>query len=214
MWHPTRNIDDVGLFPGFRETGPLPQIPLVGIKVKMFRDNFDRLCGLFLIVVLISLAALLSMNNTAGGEKRAAGSGKALERELAYRARIELIAGLYAPVEKLRKDGSSQTALLKLDELIRKYPSEGHGHILQGEILLGMGALDEALSSYREGVKLNGDYVDAKSPLSRRAEIQRLVDEVQKDIARRTAAGQGTRSLAASREKVNYLKSRLAGGCE
>jgi hypothetical protein len=77
-----------------------------------------------------------------------------------------------------------------------------------------MGALDEALSSYVEGVKLNGDYVDAKSPLSRRAEIQRLVDEGLKDIGRRTAADPGNRSLAVSREKVNYLKSRLAGGCE
>lgn len=180
----------------------------------MCKDLFDRLCWLFLLVVLLALVFLLFNNNGMRDEKKAAGSGKALERELAYRARVELINQLYAPVDILRKAGNNQTALLNLDELIRKYPSEGHGHILQGEILLVMGAFDEAVSSYVEGVKLNGDYVDAKSPLSRRPEIQRLVDEGLKNIGLRVSANPGNRSLAASRQKLNYLKSRLAGGCE
>jgi cytochrome c-type biogenesis protein CcmH/NrfG len=180
----------------------------------MFKDTFDKLCWLFLVVVVIFSVAVLYRNNATGDTKRAAGSGKALERELAYRARVELITQLYAPVETLRKAGNNQTALLKLDELIRKYPTEAHGHILQGEILLGMGAFDEAVSSYVEGVKLNGDYVDAKSPLSRRAEIQRVVEDGLKNIGQRVSANPDNRSLAASRQKLNYLKSRLAGGCE
>lgn len=180
----------------------------------MCKDLFDKLCWLFLLIVVVALVFLLLKNNGTGNEKKAAGSGKALERELAYRARVELINQLYAPVDALRKAGNNQTALLKLDELIRKYPSEGHGHILQGEILLVMGAFDEAVSSYVEGVKLNGDYVDDKSPLSRRPEIQRLVDEGLKNLSLRASANPGNRSLAASRQKLNYLKSRLAGGCE
>lgn len=180
----------------------------------MYKDLFDKLCWLFLIVVLISLAALLYKSSGTDGEKRSAGPGKALERELAYRARIELIAKLYDPVENLRKEGKSQTALLKLDELLRKYPGEAHGHILQGQLLLEMGALDEAISSYMEGVKLNGDYVDTKSPLSRRTEIQRLVEMGFKSVGQRASVNPGNSSLAVSRQKLNYLKSRLAGGCE
>lgn len=180
----------------------------------MYKDAFDKLCWLFLVVVTVSLTALLYNNSGVGGEKRTAGLGKAVERDIAYRARAELIGKLYAPVESLHKEGNNQTALLKLDELIRKYPGEGHGRIIQGDILQEMGALDEAVSSYVEGVKLNGDYVDDKSPLSRRAEIQRLVDAGLKDIGQRASANPGNRSLAAFRQKVNYLKSRLAGGCE
>ena len=180
----------------------------------MCKDAFDKFCWLFLMVVMISLAALLFRDSGAGSEKPAAGLGKAVERDMAYRARVELIGKLYAPVEILHKEGSNQTALLKLDELIRKYPGEAHGHIIQGDILREMGALDEAVSSYVEGVKLNGDYVDAKSPLSRRAEIQRLVDDGLKNIGQRASANPDNRSLEASRQKVNYLKSRLAGGCE
>lgn len=180
----------------------------------MFRDVFDKLCWIFLAAVIVSLAVLLYTNTGTGNEKRSSGPGKALEREMAYRARVELIATLYAPVENLRKEGNNQTALLKLDELIRKYPAEGHGHILQGEILLSMGAFDEAVSSFVEGVKLNGDYVDAKSPLSRRVEIQRLVSDGMKNITQRASVNPDNRTLAASRLKINYLKSRLAGGCE
>lgn len=180
----------------------------------MCKDLFDKLCWFLLLVVLISLAALLYKDNGSGSQKRVSGPNKALERELAYRARVELITKLYAPVDALRKEGNNQTALLKLDELIRKYPAEAHGHILQGEILLGMGAFDEAVASYVEGVKLNGDYVDAKSPLSRRTEIQRLVDDGLKDVVKRAYDNPGNRSLAALRQKLNYLKSRLAGGCE
>lgn len=180
----------------------------------MFRDTFDKLYGLFLLTVIIAIAALLYFDGEPGKEKRTVGSNKSLERELANQARIDLIAKLYAPVETLRKEGNNQTALMKLDELLRKYPGEGHGHILQGEILLGMGAFDEAVSSFVEGVKLNGDYVDAKSSLTRRSVIQRLVDDGLKDIAQRVAANPDNRSLTASRQKLNYLKSRLAGGCE
>jgi cytochrome c-type biogenesis protein CcmH/NrfG len=180
----------------------------------MFSDFFDRLCWLFLVTVLASLAVLLFMDADKGHEQRSNAPGKALERELANRARVELITQLFAPVENLRKEGNNQTALLKLDELIRKYPAEAHGHILQGEILLGMGALDEAVSSYVNGVKLNGEYVDAKSPLSRRSEIQRLVEEGLKNVATRASANPDNRSLAAVRQRLNYLKSRLAGGCE
>jgi tetratricopeptide (TPR) repeat protein len=180
----------------------------------MCKDAFDKLCWLFLIITTIFIVVMLYRNSETGGVKRAAGSSKALERELAYRGRIELITQLYAPVEILRKEGNNQTALLKLDELIRKYPTEAHGYILQGEILRGMGAFDEAVSSYVEGLKLNGDYVDAKSALSRRPEIQKLVDEGLKNINQRAAANPDNRSLVASRQKLNYLKSRLAGGCE
>lgn len=180
----------------------------------MFKDAFDKLCWLFLVTVIISLAVLLYNGGKAESGKRDEKQSKSLDRELANRARVELIAQLYAPIEALRKEGNNQAALMKLDELIRKYPAEAHGHILQGEILHSMGVLDESVSSYVEGVKLNGDYVDAKSPLSRRAEIQRLLDEGLKSVGQRISANPDNRSVALLRQKINYLKSRLAGGCE
>jgi hypothetical protein len=180
----------------------------------MFKDTFDKLCWACLALVLIALVVLLGMKAGTGEGKAVTGLDKAVEREMAYHARVELIAKLYGPVDGLRKEGKNQEALLKLDELVRKYPGEAHGHILQGEILREMGALDEAVASYVAGVKLNGDYLDDKSPLSRRGDIQRLVEEGLKSVGARAAANPGNRTIAASLHKVNYLRSRLAGGCE
>lgn len=180
----------------------------------MFRDSFDKVIWLLLVLTLAAMGLLVARGRNGGDGKQVAGLGKVVEREMACRARVELVGKIYRPVEELRQSGNNAAALLKLDELIRSYPGEAHGHILQGEILREMGAFDEAVASYVEGVKLNGDYLDAKSPLSRRKEIQQLVDEGVKSVGARAAANPGNRSAAASLQKVNYLKSRLAGGCE
>ncbi len=180
----------------------------------MLKDRFDKMLWLLLIGACAALVILLVMESSKGTGKAGGGLDKAVEREMAYRARIELIGKLYGPVEELQRSGKNQAALLKLDELLRKYPGEAHGHILQGGILKEMGAYDEALSAYVAGIKLNGDYLDEKSPLTRRQEIQLLVDEGRKSITARAAANPGNQSVAASLRKINYLKSRLAGGCE
>lgn len=180
----------------------------------MFKDRFDKICWALLTIALVSLIAVIATGSGRQNGQPGGGLGKALEREMSYRARVELIGKLYGPVEALQKSGNKQEALLKLDELIRAYPGEAHGHILQGQMLREMGGLDEAIASYYEGIKLNGDYVDSKSPLSRRTEIQSLVDEGSRSIGARAAANPGNKSIAASMRKINYLKSRLAGGCE
>src|SRR6185369_6590596 len=180
----------------------------------MKTDAFDKLLWLLLAVVLIALTLLVWQ-----GAHRAGASGKgvadrAMERELTYQARIALVQKLYGPVEDLRRKGELQAALLKLDELARLYPGEAHGYMLQAEILQQMGVIETALTNYVAGIRLDGDYVDKKSPLSRREEISRFVTEAERTIGGKAAANPSNRTLAVARKDLNYLKSRLAGGCE
>lgn len=178
-------------------------------------DNFDRILWLLLGVILVSLAFLLSQGARRDGSTQASGvASRAMERELTYQARVALVQKLYGPVEELRRKGELQTALLKLDELSRQYPGEAHGYIIQGEILQQMGLLEAALASYVAGVRLDGEYVDKKSPLSRRDEIDRLVTEGERGIVGRARANPANRAMATALRDINYLKSRLAGGCE
>jgi len=179
----------------------------------MPKDAYDRSLWFLLAVTLAALVLVLSGHETGSGKNRA-GLDKALERQMAYQARVDLIRKLYGPAESLLQAGDFQGALFKLDELARQYPQEAHGSILKGEVLSRMGALEEALASYVEGVRLNGDYVDGKSPLSRRTEIQKVADEGLRVIGSRSRANPGNRSLAVALNNVNYLRSRLAGGCE
>lgn len=181
----------------------------------MLKDAFDKILWLLLSVTLVALVVMLAGQETGGrAGKSAAGLDKALERQMTYQARVDLLQKLYSPVESLRQAGDLQAALFKLDELARLYPQEAHGSILKGEILSRMGALEESVASYVQGVRLNGDYVDRKSPLSRRTEIQKVTDEGLRVIGSRARANPGNRSLAVALNNVNYLRSRLAGGCE
>ena len=177
-------------------------------------DRFDKLLVLLLAFVLITLTFVLMQGADPQTGTAKATADRVMERELAYQARISLLQKLYGPVDELRRKGELQTALLKLDEVSRQYPGEAHGHVLQAEILHQMGVLEEALASYVAGIRLNGEYIDRKSPLSRREAISRLVAEGERDIVGRAKANPANRTLAKSLTNINYLKSRLAGGCE
>ena len=181
----------------------------------MKTDSFDKLLWLLLGVMLVTLLILLSQGAHRDGGMPAGGvANRAMERELTYQARVALVQKLYGPVEEFRRKGELQTALLKLDELARQYPGEAHGYIIQGEILQQMGLLDSAMTSYVAGVKLDGVYLDKKSPLSRRDLIDQLITEADRGIGARARANPSNRTLATALGNINYLKSRLAGGCE
>lgn len=179
-------------------------------------DKFDKLLWLLLSAALIALALLL-WHGPQGAGTGTPGKGvadRAMERELAYQARIALLQKLYGPVEELRRKGEQQSALLKLDELARLYPGEAHGYILQAEILQQMGMVETSLTNYVAGIRLDGDYIDKKSPLSRRDVISRFVTEAERTLAGKISVNPANRTLTIARKDLNYLKSRLAGGCE
>ncbi len=176
------------------------------------RDRFDiLLCG-GMLVCLLTLGWLLMAGQ--GSNISAAALDKALEQQIAYQARIDFLHNLYRPVEELRLAGQASAALLKLDELARHYPQEAHGEILQAEILLERGATTESIDHYVRAVRLNGDYVDRASPLSRRSGIQQLVDVQLPAFAARTREKPQNLALKNTLIGLYYLQSRLAGCCE
>lgn len=176
------------------------------------RDRFDILTwgGMLACVLVIGFLLL-------GGEgqgRSTAALDKALEQQIAYQARIDFLHNLYRPVEELRLAGQASAALLKLDELARHYPQEAHGEILQAEILLERGATREAIDHYVRALRLNGDYVDKASPLSRRSGVQQLVDVQLPAFAERARKNPQNLALQNALTGLYYLQSRLAGGCE
>jgi len=181
----------------------------------MRRDRFD-LIHLTLLVALAGglLVVLFGHGTQSGAAAVAKGGERALERELQSQARATLLQRLYGPVEELRQQGKTENALLKLDELERTYPGEAHGLMLKGEILAGMGALEPAAASFAAGVRRNGDYIDEKFPLSRRAAVSRLVTDGLPVIIEGTRRNPESRALGLALKNLRYLQSRLAGGCE
>lgn len=177
-------------------------------------DRFDMLHWTGLAVVAAALVALLLTAGPGGGAGASAAVDKALQLEIAYQARSAFLEKLYAPVEALWRDGDAQRALLKLEELARLYPGEAHGYVLAGGILAELEAHEESIAKYVRAVRLNGDYVDERSPFSRRDEIGRAVESGLERLVPRARANPDNPTLTAALKDVYYLQSRLAGGCE
>ena len=179
------------------------------------RKRFDLFLWAVLALVCVALVVVAGGARPRGAAAAAPRAlDRALERNLAYQARIAMLRDIYAPVSALRDAGQPQGALLKLTEIEKSYPGEAHGQILKGEILAELGAWDEAVASYAAAVRTSGDYVDRDSPLSRRAAIQQLVTTGLARSAARLAAQPQNRSAQGTLKELYYLQSRLAGGCE
>jgi len=179
-------------------------------------DRFERFIWLGSIVAAVSLIVLFLQRGPEQGDdrKRSAELDKGLQREIAYQSRAAFLKKTFEPVDVLSAEGKHQSALLKLEEIRKDYPAEAHGYILKGRILAELGALEEAVTSYAEGVRLNGDYVDSKSPLSVTTEIRLLAEKGREFLGRRLKENPENPTVAALLKKVHYLESRLAGGCE
>lgn len=179
----------------------------------MLKDRFDTLTLIALGLVLVALAVLLGSADL--GQARQKGAmDKRMERELAYQAHLGLLERYYGPVEELRNAGELQAGLLKLKEVERDLPGEAHGLLLKGELLYLLGSPDQAIPNLAEAVRVNGDYVDDKSPLNRRALIDEVVRQSMPQLRDRLRTQPDNRVLATTMKQAYYLQSRLAGGCE
>jgi len=174
-------------------------------------DRFDRLLISLLILTAIGLVVLVVRSLP---DKTTRIDTRSMERELAAQARMALLDRLFAPVTAAMQAGQLQEALLKLEEINVRYPGEAHGFILKGEILNRLEVFDGAVASLVRGVKLNGDYIDKASQVSRRDIIAKLVEiRLPKAVVSYRSSPESP-ALKENLANLNYLKSRLAGGCE
>lgn len=174
-------------------------------------DRFDKSLISLLVLTMLGMVALVVQ---ALPDKTTRIDSRSLERELSAQARIALLDRLYAPVTTAMQAGQLQEALLKLEEINVRYPGEAHGFILKGEIFNSLELFDKAAGSFVQGVKLSGDYIDKTSQVSRRATVEKLVTVQLPRVAAAYRRSTGNPSLKEHLSNLNYLKSRLAGGCE
>jgi hypothetical protein len=134
----------------------------------MLKDRFDRLSVAALLLVVVALGALLATAGPSAGRPGDGALNRRVEQEMLTQARLSFLERHYGPVAALRDRGELQSALLKLEELDRKFSGEPHGSLLRGEILYRMGLIDRAVTSLAVAVRGNGDYLDPASPLNQR----------------------------------------------
>jgi hypothetical protein len=174
-------------------------------------DRFDKLLFSLLALAILCLAILVARSLP---DKTTRIDTKSMERELSAQARSGLLDKIFAPVTLAMQAGQMQEALLKLEEINVRYPGEAHGFILKGEIFDRLGVPDKAAAAFVRGVKLNGDYIDKKSQVTRHDIIENLVNTLLPKAVANYRSSPGNPALKENLANLNYLKSRLAGGCE
>lgn len=177
----------------------------------MLKDRTDILVGFLLLCVVVAAALLLSGGSQASSANLAV--DKALERDMAYQAKVSFLQRIYLPVSELQQTGKYESALLKLDELSRRYPDEAFGELLRGEILLQMQAIPQAIEHLALAVRMSADFVDQRSPLSRRDLIEQLLAKQLPEV-KANATRQNSERQQVTLKNLYYLQGRLAGGCE
>lgn len=180
----------------------------------MFRDRFDRLTAIGLLVVLGALGTLLATAGSRAGRQGDGALDRRVEQELLTQARIAYLERHYGPVLAMRDRSELQSALLKLEELERQFPGEPHGQLLRGDVLYRMGLIDRAVTSLAAAVRGNGDYLDPASPLNQRDLIAVTAEQGVPLLRDRLRGQPDDRQTAATLKDAYYLQSRLAGGCE
>ena len=180
----------------------------------MLRDRFDRLAIAGILLVALTFGALLATAGTSAGRQADGSVSRQIEQELLAQAKLSFLERHYGPVAALRDGGELQTALLKLEELERKFPGEAHGMLMRGEIFYRLGLLDRAVASLALAVRGNGDYLDPASPLNQRDLIAVTVEQGIPLLRDRVRGQPDDQTAAATLKDAYYLQSRLAGGCE
>lgn len=174
-------------------------------------DRFDKLLAALFLLTVFGLGVLVVQ---ALPNKTTRVDSRSLERELSAQARTALLERIYAPVTAALQAGQLQEALLKLEEITVRYPGEAHGFILKGEIFNRLELFDKAAASFVQGVKLNGDYIDKTSQVTVRDTVEKLVTVQLPKAVAAYKSSPGNPSQKEYLANLNYLKSRLAGGCE
>jgi len=174
-------------------------------------DRFDTVLAALLVLTMLGLVALVVQ---ALPDKTTRIDSRSLERELSTQARTALLERIYAPVTAAMQAGQLQEALLKLEEINTRYPGEAHGFILKGEVFSRLQLFDKAAASFVKGVQLNGDYIDRASQVTVRPAVEALVKAQLPKAAALYKRSPGSPAQKEYLSDLNYLKSRLAGGCE
>jgi len=177
------------------------------------RDRFDILTIVALAGVAL-LTVLLLVSGGTSGVRLPTGPSQATERALQERAQAAFLLDTYAPVDELLAANKPGEALLRLEQIERDLPGEGHTALLRGGILVRQGALTEGIGEYVRAVKLRADYVDLRSPLQRRVEFEQLLATALPQLQRRAQENPDNPQLSRALRDLHYLQSRLAGGCE
>ena len=178
--------------------------------MELITKHIDKIT----IAVILALAAamvLLVYNSRLEDPAALDGIVHARIQSIPSDERLAFEKGLNDARVLVDSNGDAEAALLTLQ---RRYPGRHEVWSLSGRYRESLGEESAAINSYARAIRLNGDYLDERSPICLAGRVEPLVERSfarLKDAKRARALTQEEKNLL---KAVYFLRRRLAGGCE
>ena len=174
----------------------------------------DSFTSLVLLLLLIITAVMLVQHGTAAQEEEgAAVSRKALAEEM-YKKRLDQDKKIYKEVKRLfgmRQYSAAQEALHKVE---KEHPDNPRSFIYQARLYYNTGKIAEAISSYRQAVEQEPDFVDDKTPLFIGKSILEHLRGAKEQLMQEKEVRPEDTAIQQALDELLALQRRAAGGCE
>ncbi|HWR57260.1 MAG TPA: hypothetical protein VN328_00105 [Thermodesulfovibrionales bacterium] len=172
-------------------------------------DRLDRISIWVIVLLIVSSFALISRHM---GEAR---PDRSLQQRRAadYSTVNAEVDNRVKQIKNVIEAGSLNKAEIMIRELMQKYPYEGGPRMLMGDILMRRQEPVKAMFEYKEGIDLNPDYLDKKTPLFQGKKLKIVVGEALTEIEKKIKLSPGDESLRSDRKTIYYLQRKIAGSC-
>ncbi|XCN73615.1 MAG: hypothetical protein Q3M24_02345 [Candidatus Electrothrix aestuarii] len=186
----------------------------MAIKDKFFGNALDSFTTVSLAVLLVITAVMLAQHGAmALQEKGASVSGKELADEM-YQKRLEQDKKIYKEVQRLFGMRMYTAAEEVLQKVQRDHPDNPRSFIYQARLQYNTGKMVEAISSYRQAVDSEPDFVDNNTPLFLGKEIMDHLVAAKTTLAQELKSRPKDEEVRKALDELLYLQRRVAGGCE
>ena len=184
------------------------------IKDKLFGSPLDSFTSVALALLLVITAVMLIQHGTAArqGEGNTM-SGKAQTEEM-YRKRLAQDKKIYKEVERLVGQRQYSAAQKVLQKIRKEYPDNPRSFIYQARLRYTAGKMADAISSYRQAVEEEPDFIDKNTPLFIGKSIMDDLTAAKEQLVQEMKSTPEDKEIKKALDELLYVQRRVAGGCE
>jgi tetratricopeptide (TPR) repeat protein len=186
----------------------------MNIKDKLFGSILDSFTTVTLALLIAITAVMLIQHGTAARQDEGLAGNSKEQTEKMYRQRLERDKTIYLDVETLfteKKYAAAQDALQKVQE---EHPDNPRSLIYQARLQYNTGKMVNAISSYRQAVDSEPDFIDKMTPLFIGKSIMADLTASKKKLVREKRLRPKDKEIKKAFDELLYLQRRVAGGCE
>ncbi|MCI5149011.1 MAG: hypothetical protein D3916_06440 [Candidatus Electrothrix sp. MAN1_4] len=186
----------------------------MGIKDKFFGNLLDSVTSVSLALLIVITAVMLVQHGVAALQEEGADvSRKELADEM-YQKRLEQDKKIYKEVQRLFGMRQYTAAQKVLQKVQREHPDNPRSFIYQARLHYNKGNMVDAISSYRQAVDSEPDFVDKKTPLFLGDEIMDNLKAAKQPVTQKLKSRPEDTEMRKALDELLYLQRRVAGGCE